>query len=98
MTTTCPRHNNAVQFLELSKKLSSDLTRVLHVLENKFFEFSFKCFVLFIFMKELKDAILFQNHWRSQGDGPGRLGPYNRNATNNKSLTKKPCFFIFSFF
>ena len=48
--------------------------------------------------KEFKGAILFQNHRRSQGDGPGGLGPLNWNATNNKNLTKKPSFFIFSFF
>ena len=47
-------------------------------------------------MKELKDAILPQNQRRSQGGGPGGPGPLNRNATNDKNLTKKPCFFIFS--
>ena len=46
-------------------------------------------------MKELRGAILSQNHWRSKGGGPG---PLNRNATNDKNFTKKPCFFIFSFF
>ena len=49
-------------------------------------------------MKELKGAILSQNHRRSQGSGQGDPGPLNRNATNDKSLTKKPCFLIFSFF
>ena len=49
-------------------------------------------------MKELKDAILSQNHRRSHGGGSGDAGPLNRNATNDKSLTKKPCFFIFGFF
>ena len=49
-------------------------------------------------MKELKDAVLFQNHRRNQGMAQGARGPYNRNATNDKSLTKMPCFFIFSFF
>ena len=53
---------------------------------------------MFFLKKELKDAILFQNHRRSQGDGPGGLGPLNQNATNNKNLTKKPCFFSFSSF
>ena len=32
MTTTSTRHNNVMRFLEVSKKVSSDLTRVLHVL------------------------------------------------------------------
>ena len=63
-------------------------------------------------MKELKDAILSQNHRRSQGvaqgvdqgvvhgwtrgwtRGPGHL---NRNATNDKNLTKKALFLHFQF-
>ena len=49
-------------------------------------------------MKELKDTILFQNHRRSQGSCPGGMGPLDQNATNDKNLTKKPCFFIFSLF
>ena len=49
-------------------------------------------------MKELAGAILSQNYWRSKEGGPARLGPLNQNATNDKNLTKKPCFFIFSFF
>ena len=44
------------------------------------------------FMKELKGVILSQNHMRIQGGGSGCLGPLNRNATNNKRVTKKPCF------
>ena len=49
-------------------------------------------------MKELKGAILSQNQWRSQGVAQGAPGPLNRNATNDKQLTKKPGFFIFNFF
>ena len=49
-------------------------------------------------MQELKGTILSQNHRRSQGFGPGGPGPLNWNAINHKSLTKNPCFFIFSFF
>ena len=49
-------------------------------------------------MKELKGAILPQNHRRSQGGGGGGAGLLNRNATNDTNLTKKPCFIIFSFF
>ena len=41
-------------------------------------------------MKELKGAILSQNHRRSQGGGPEGPGPLNRNATNDTNLTKKP--------
>ena len=76
------------------QKLSSDLTRVLHVLEKSYFTFALNVF----FMKEVKGAILSQNHRRSQGGGPWGPSPLNRNATNVKSLTKKPGFFIFSFF
>ena len=49
-------------------------------------------------MQELKGAILSQNHRRSQGGGPEGPGPLNRNATNDKNSTKKPCFFFFGFF
>ena len=52
----------------------------------------------FFVMKEHMGAVLFQNHRRSQGGGLRRPGFLNRNATNNKDLTKRPCFFIFSFF
>ena len=71
------------------------MTRVLHVLEKKLFQFCCKCF---LFMKELKSAILSKNHRRSQRGGPRGPGSLNRNATNDKNLTKKSCFFIFSFF
>ena len=43
-------------------------------------------------MKELKDAILSQNHRRSQEGGPGGPGLLNRNATNDTNLTKKVLF------
>ena len=48
-------------------------------------------------MKELKDAILSQNHRRSQGSGLGGPGPLNRNATNDTNLTKKVLFLHFQF-
>ena len=48
-------------------------------------------------MKELKGAILSQNHRRSQGGGPGGPDPLNRNATNDKNLTKKVLFVHFQF-
>ena len=70
MTITCPRHDNVMQFLEASKKLSSDLTRVLHVLEKSYFNFALNVF----FLKELKGAILSQNYRRSQGVAQG-AGP-----------------------
>ena len=54
--------------------------------------------MFFFSMKELKGAILCQNHRRSHEGGAGSQGPLNRNATNDTNLTKKPCFFIFSFF
>ena len=74
MTTTCPRHNNVMHFINnvrRFKKLSSDLTGVLHVLEKSYFNFALNVF----FMKELKGAILSQNHRRSQGSGPGVRAP-----------------------
>ena len=48
-------------------------------------------------MKELKGAILSQNHRRSQGGGPGGPGPLNRNATKDTNLTKKVLFLHFQF-
>ena len=48
-------------------------------------------------MKELKGAILSENYRRSLGGGPGGPGFLNWNATNDKNLTKKPYFVIFSF-
>ena len=47
-------------------------------------------------MKELKGAILSQNHTRSQGGGQGGPGPLNRNATNDTNLTKKSLVSSFS--
>ena len=40
-------------------------------------------------MKELKVAILSQNHRQSQGGGQGGPGPLNQNATNDTNLTTK---------
>ena len=48
-------------------------------------------------MKELKGAILSQNHRRSQGGGPGGPGPLNRNAANDTNLTKKVLVLSFQF-
>ena len=48
-------------------------------------------------MKELKGAILSQNHRLSQGGGPGGPGPLNRNATNDANLTKKVLFLHYQF-
>ena len=45
-------------------------------------------------MKELKGAILSENHMRSQGSGPGGPGPLNQNATNDTNLTKKSLKFL----
>ena len=46
-------------------------------------------------MKELKGAILSQNHRRSQGGGTGGPGPLNRNATDGTNLTEKVLFLRF---
>ena len=48
-------------------------------------------------MKELKGTILSQNHGRSQGSDSGGPGPLNRNATNDKNLTKKTLVLHFQF-
>ena len=48
-------------------------------------------------MKELKGAILSENHWRSQGSGPKGPDPLNQNATNDTNLTKKVLFLHFQF-
>ena len=55
---------------------------------------------MFFLMKELREAILSQNHWRRKGGGPGRPGPLNRNSINDKNLTKqqKALFLHFQFF
>ena len=50
------------------------MTRVLHVLEKSLFNFALNAS---FFMKELKGAILSQNHRRSQGGGREGLGPLN---------------------
>ena len=48
-------------------------------------------------MKEIKGAIVSQNHRQSQGGGTGGLGPLNQNATNDTYLTKKVLFLHFQF-
>ena len=47
-------------------------------------------------MKELRSAILSQDH--SQGGGTGGPGPSIEMPPMTKIQQKKPCFFIFSFF
>ena len=56
MTTTCPRHNYVMQFLDGSKDCQV-------IWKKSYFNFALR----FFFMKELKGAILSQNHWRSTG-------------------------------
>ena len=64
MTTTCQRHNNVIQFLEVSKTVKWLDSSPLRFGKKSFcFEFCFKCFS----MKDLKGAILSQNHRGSQG-------------------------------
>ena len=93
-TLLCPCHNNIMQFLEVSKTVKWLDSSPPRFGKKSYFNFALNVF----FKKELKGAILFQNHRRSYGGGPGGPGPFNQNATNDKNLTKKSCFFIFSFF
>ena len=53
---------------------------------------------MFFFMKELYGRDLISKLLAKPGGGPEGPGPLNCNATNDKNLTKKPWFFIFSFF
>ena len=94
MATTCSHHNNVMQFLEVSKNCQVTSLESSTFWKKSCFNFALNVF----FMQELNGAILSQNHRRSQRGGPGGPGPLNRNEINDKILTKKPCFFIFSFF
>ena len=93
MTTACPRRNNVMQFLEVSENCRVTRLESSTFLKKSYFNFALNV----LFLKELKSAILSQNLRRFQGGGPWGSGPLNRNATNDKNLTKKPCFFVFSF-
>ena len=100
MATTCPRHNNVMQFLEVSKNCQVTWFKSSTFRKKSFFKFCFKR----VFKQELKGAILSQNNQRgvarggSQRGGPGGPGPLNRNAINDKSLTKKALFPHFHLF
>ena len=75
--------------------MSSDLTRVLHVLEKSDFNLN----VFFFFMKELiRGAILSQNHWRIQGVAEGTHAPLIKMPPMKTIRQKSVGFFIFSFF
>ena len=93
MTTTCPRQNNVKQFLEVSKICQVTWLESSTFKKKSLFNFALNVF----FMKELKGAILSQNHRRSQGSGPGGPEPLNWNATNDKNLPKNTLFLHFQF-
>ena len=84
MTTTCPRHNNVMQFLEVSKICQMTWLESSTLLKESYFNFALNIFS----WKNFKGAILSQTHRRSQGGGTGGPGPLNWNATNDKILTK----------
>ena len=84
MTTTYPRHNNVMQFLYVSKNCQVTWLKSSTFWKKSYFNFALN----FFFIKELKGAILFQNHRRSQGVAQGAPGPLNRNATNDTNLKK----------
>ena len=69
MTTTCPRHNNVMQFLEVLKNC-----RVTWLETSTFWKKSYFNFALIVFFL-WKNAILSPNHRRSQGDGLGFRAP-----------------------
>ena len=93
MTTTCPRHNNVMQSLEVSKNCQVAWLESSTFWKKSLFNFALNIF----FMKELKGAILSQNHKRSQESSPRGPRPLNWNATNDKNLTKKALFLHFQF-
>ena len=95
MTTKCTRHNNVMQFFDVSKNCQVTGLEFSTFWKKRYSNFTLN---VFFFIKELKGPILSQNHRRSQGGGPGDPGFLNQNATNDKSLTKMPCFFILRFF
>ena len=102
MTTTCPRHNNVMQLLYVSKNCQVTWLKSFTFWKKSYFKFALN----FFFMKKLKGAILSQNHRRSQGAGPGvKKSYFNPIFTNifNKHFSETNIFFqklsktIFSF-
>ena len=71
--TTCPRHNNVMQFLDVSKDCEVTPLESSTFWKKSYFNFALRIF----FMKELKGAILSQYHWRSHGSGQGDPGSFN---------------------
>ena len=70
MTTTCPLHNNVMQFLKVSKNCQGTWLEFSKVWKKNF-NFALNVFC----MKELKGAMLSQNYRRSQGEWPRKPGP-----------------------
>ena len=89
MSTTCPRHNNVMQFLEVSKNC-----QVIWLESSSFWKKKIKFALTAFFMKVLKGVILSQSHRRSQRGGPEGPDPLKWNATNDTNLTKS---LVFSF-
>ena len=93
MTTTCPRHNNVMQFLEVSKNCQVTWLKSSTFWKKSYFKFALNVF----FMKKLKSAILSQNHRRSQGGGPGvkksYFNPIFTNIFNKRFFQNKHFFF-----
>ena len=86
MTTTCPRQNNVMQFLYVSKNCQVTSLKSSTFWKKSCFKFALNVF----FMKKFEGAILSQNHRRSQGGGPGvKKSYFNPIFTNifNKHLT-----------
>ena len=92
MTTTCPRHNNVMQFLEVSKNCGVTWLESSTFWKKSYFNFALN---VFFFKKEVKGAILLKIIGVASGvaQGPGLL---NRNATNDK-FDKKALFLHFKF-
>ena len=73
MTTTCLRHNNVMQFLEVSKSCQVKWLESSTFRKKSYFNFALNVF----FMKELKGAILSKIIGVARGVAQGAWAPLN---------------------
>ena len=93
MTTTCPCHNNIMQFLRGFKNCQVTLLEFSTFQKKSYFNFALN---VFFCKKDLKGAILFQNLRCSQLGGTGDPGPLNQNVTYEKKFCQKSLVSSFS--